>query len=428
MKKLLLLLCLSLIWSCQNDPLVPDDIDDDIMIDDPIDEDPLNLTAEVKAYEESIIDKDSYVFAIENGKTRCYLLNKEGEVLNEWNLSSSLGNDISLESDGSLTGIFKPENEPVFSFGGFGGIVKRIDPDGTEMWSYEVNNENALSHHDVELLPNGNVLFLVWEKLSTQDAQSMGVETEFDLYTESLWEINPSTDEIVWKWNSIDHIVQNNDPELDNFGNPSENWKKIDLNKNPILENGDIMHANGIDYDNERDLIYVSVNFYHEIWVIDHSTSTEEAAGSIGGNYGIGGDLVYRFGDQPNLDIFDRNHFLNLIEGDFPGENNMLVYVNGNSIEQSTAYEFKLPFEQFPTNEAPEVIWSFTHPQMYSRIVSGVEPLKNGNRLITEGDYGMWEITPEGQIAWKYEVDGNMLWRAYVFYPDDEAIQSLNLN
>ena len=419
---------MGLIWACQNDPAVSDDIDDDIIIDTPADEDSLNLAAEVKVYEESIIDKDSYVFAVENGKTRCYLLNKEGQILNEWNLSQSLGNDIFLESDGSLTGMFKPENDPVFSFGGFGGVVKRINPDGSEQWSYEVSNENQLSHHDVELLPNGNVLFIVWEKTTIEDATAMGVITEFDLYTESLWEVNPDTDEIVWKWNSIDHIIQNNNPELDNFGDPSENWKKIDLNKNPILDNGDIMHANGIDYDNERDLIYLSVNFYNEIWVIDHSTSIDQAAGSTGGNYGVGGDLVYRFGDQTNLPIFDRNHYPNLIEGDFPGEDNMLVYVNGNSIEQSTAYELELPFDEFPTDKSPQVIWSFTDPNMYSRIVSGVEPLKNGNRLITEGDYGIWEVTPEGEIAWKYEVSEWILWRAYVFYPDDEAIQSLNLN
>ena len=52
------------------------------------------------------------------------------------------------------------------------------------------------------------------------------------------------------------------------------------------------MHANAITYDARRDLIFISVNFYHEIWVIDHSTTSEEASGSSGGNYGTWG----RFG------------------------------------------------------------------------------------------------------------------------------------
>ena len=38
------------------------------------------------------------------------------------------------------------------------------------------------------------------------------------------------------------------------------------------------MHANGIDYDSDKDIIYVSVNAYSEIWVIDHSTTITEAA------------------------------------------------------------------------------------------------------------------------------------------------------
>ena len=34
------------------------------------------------------------------------------------------------------------------------------------------------------------------------------------------------------------------------------------------------MHANGLDYDPINDVIYLSVNYYDEIWVIDHSTTT----------------------------------------------------------------------------------------------------------------------------------------------------------
>ena len=28
------------------------------------------------------------------------------------------------------------------------------------------------------------------------------------------------------------------------------------------------MHANGIDYDEENELIYLSVNFYNEVWLL----------------------------------------------------------------------------------------------------------------------------------------------------------------
>ena len=128
------------------------------------------------------------------------------------------------------------------------------------------------------------------------------------------------------------------------------NPNKIDINysiDNPpggsFFINGDIMHANGLDYDPINDVIYLSVNYYDEIWVIDHSTTTAEAQSDNGGYYNHGGDLIYRFGNPNTYNslgdkIFDKNHFPNLLEDGVPGEGNVLVYVNGNSTEQSIIY------------------------------------------------------------------------------------------
>ena len=59
----------------------------------------------------------------------------------------------------------------------------------------------------------------------------------------------------------------------------------------------DIMHTNGIAYNAALDQIAVSINGYSEIWIIDHSTTTEEARGHTGGRWGRGGDLLYRWGN-----------------------------------------------------------------------------------------------------------------------------------
>ena len=59
----------------------------------------------------------------------------------------------------------------------------------------------------------------------------------------------------------------------------------------------DWLHTNGIDYNAEYDLIVLSVPRMNELWVIDHSTTTEEALGSTGGRWGKGGDLLWRWGN-----------------------------------------------------------------------------------------------------------------------------------
>jgi hypothetical protein len=284
------------------------------------------------------------------------------------------------------------------------------------------------------LLPNGNVIALVWERMQVQEAIDNGSVHNRDLYTEAIIEIDPKTDQIVWEWHSWDHLVQDFDDTKKNFGIISDNPQLIDFNYTEQQDDGDIMHSNGIAYDEVNDLIYMSVNFYHEVWVIDHSTNTAEAASSAGGNYQKGGDLVYRFGNPEAYNnsmgdrLFYNNHFPNLIDTEGSGQKNMLIFVNNmDNTEQSVVYELQFPntFELLPNaNNEPEIVWSFTDPELYSPKVSGAVTLPNGNRLITEGDFGFWEVTIEGEVVWKLSSKG-FFWRGYHYNKDAPEIEAL---
>lgn len=399
------------------------------------DNEPLELTDNIEVYESQLVEKE-LVFAIENGGTESYLIDKTGKKVKQWSLNTNLGNDLEILPDGRLIGIFKADN-PDFSFGGGGGIVKILSKEGNVEWEYEYASSEHLSHHDVEMLPNGNVLFLVWERIPVQEAKAAGANTDIDIYTEALIEINPQTNNIVWEWHSFDHIVQDEFPQItQTYGQLNQKPELININYNIQQSNGDIMHANGIDYDENKDIIYISVNFYNEVWVIDHSTTTQEASTNIGGNYNKGGNLLYRFGN-PNTyksnfgtQLFDRNHFPNLLEGDEPGAGNVLVYSNGNTSEQSTVYELKIPDPlelKIDADNEPSIVWDFTDPNLFFGKISGAVRLKNGNTLICEGDYGFWEVTPDKKIAWKYKGDRGNFWRAYGYTWDSDAIKSLGL-
>ncbi len=100
----------------------------------------------------------------------------------------------------------------------------------------------------------------------------------------------------MWEWHVWDHLIQDFDDKKANYGNVGMHPERVDLNyaKNG---NADWLHFNSLDYHPGLDQILVSSPFFNEIWVIDHSTTTAEAAGSQGGLRGRGGDLIYRWGN-----------------------------------------------------------------------------------------------------------------------------------
>ena len=105
---------------------------------------------------------------------------------------------------------------------------------------------------------------------------------------------------------------------------------------NIIGGNRDWLHTNSIDYNPALDQIVVSLAHAGEIWVIDHSTTTAEAAGHTGGNSGKGGDLLYRWGNPANYDrglpadrrLFSQ-HDARWIEPGLVGAGNIMFFNNG---------------------------------------------------------------------------------------------------
>jgi hypothetical protein len=370
------------------------------------------LQKEVEIYTPKKMDVHP-VFMIENGGSQAYLTDKTGVKLQTWNFDSKLGNEIKRLEDGSLIGLFKPDRVS-FSFGGYGGVLKKFSPSGDLIWEFEMNTDHFLLHHDFEIKPNGNILLLVWERFNQDQALQLGFQGTGSIYLEKLIEWNPLTREVEWEWRSVDHLIQDLDDSVSTYGVIADHPEKIDLNYSDS-DNGDLMHANGLFYDSKRDLIFLSVNFYSEVWVIDHSLTTEKSATELG-------DLRYRFGNPDAYQglgtrLFYNNHHPTLVQWDPMTEGRLLLFMNGSEEEQSKVMEFILPsiFDQDPIEwMTPEPSWSFSHTDLFFGKISGAYRLPNGNTLICEGDYGYWEVTRGGEVVWKYNGDTNF-WRGYVY-------------
>ena len=393
---------------------------------------PMGLSAGNSTFFNKDLVDDNYILVNDAGNNYVYLMAKNARVLHQWNLKGGdLGNDCFYLKDGRLLAMVESD-DPKILLGGYGGKVQLLQADGKELWSFVHSTEDYILHHDAELLPNGNILAMTWERYTAKEALARGYKLEVDLFPDGLIEIDPMTNEIVWEWRLWDHLVQEHDDTKSNYGIIANNPQLVDINYNQ-REDGDISHANGIAYDEEKDVIYLSANFYSEVWVIDHSTTTVEAASHSGGQFDKGGDLIYRFGNPTaykNLNgerLFHNNHYPNLLDGVDYGK--MLIFSNGAELLQSTVYELELPtsFIINPNSDnEPAVLWSFTDKELYSPKVSGAEKLPNGNILITEGDYGIWEVSQNKEVVWKFNADG-FFWRAYHYDKSAPEILSLGI-
>ena len=387
-----------------------------------------------------LVDNTGYILAIENGKKTCYLIDHLGQRLRSWNFELPLGQDAELAPDGSLYGLFQvPDPNNDMTFGGKSGLVRKIDKMNQVVWEFKISSENEITHHDLELLPNGNVLVLVWQRILKEEAAQLGYITNNDLFIEKVVEISPDLDEIVWEWSSWDHIVQNKTADHPSFGEPKDYTNKIDIMYNyqsdyhRFIEIGDIMHANGLAYLPELDLIAISINFYNEVWFIDHSVSTVEARGSIGGNFNVGGDLVYRLGNptaygESTPKLLDFNHHPSIVSSD-KGDG-LLIFNNNGGEKRSKVMEFKLPsFSSIPVEigPSPKLVFEYSNDEMFFEIVGGAVRLPNGNTLICEGDFGFWEVNGSGQVLWKYDGQGSTFWRGLYYAKESSAIRNLGL-
>lgn len=395
---------------------------------------------------------DGYTLFSPNGATGTYLINNAGTVINTWDSNFGPGLHARILPDGNLLrGAVVPPNPIAIPANGFAGRLELFSWEGDLLWTYNISGSQQVSHHDFDVLPNGNIIVLVWEQMTGAQAIAAGrnpaIEGTEQLIPDTILEIQPDYvnggGTVVWKWSSWDHLVQEFDSTKDNWHGPNgveNNPQLIDINyvAHGLAGSGfpreDFTHANSIDYHPEYDMIMISVREYNEIWIIDHSTTTEEAAGSTGGNSGKGGDLLYRYGNPAAYDrgthANDRVNFWQhdanwIVDGDPLTPDPVVFFNNGtdrpglgnrSSADEFTPplvitplgggnfdYEFTPPAAGQPFLPA-EPEWTYLAPaSLYSPIISGAQRLPNGNTFITFGTSGtLVEVTPAGQIVWKF--------------------------
>jgi hypothetical protein len=357
-----------------------------------------------------------------------HLIDTAGQVVHTWTGGGGQTSSYLLTNGDLLRNTNKPAGR-VFGSNGATGRIEELAWDSSAVWSFELQSSKFQLHHDAIPLPNGNVLAIAWERHTYAEAVAMGrnpaltnPDTNREVWSEAIFEIKPDlTDgvggDIVWEWHLKDHIIQNQFPGKPNYGSVLGHPERVNLNYVPTgigadTHIADWAHVNGIAYNPNTDQIMVSSREFSEIWMIDHSTTTAQAAGHTGGTSGKGGDLVWRYGNLATWNagtranqVLSYQHNVQWIAEGLPGAGNILVFNNGWNRASGASYSSVMELKPRGYGVA-QTVWTYVaNPtsRFFSAIVSGAQRLANGNTLIDEGTTGrIFEVNRNRRIVWQY--------------------------
>ncbi|MGE0323878.1 MAG: aryl-sulfate sulfotransferase [Polyangiaceae bacterium] len=353
------------------------------------------------------------------GSPTTYLIDLDGRVVHSWEHSRPPGQVVYLLEDGRLLRTTDPGQGSI-SGGGQGGGVELVAWDGSVEWSFEYFSDTVRAHHDVEMLPGGNIVMIAWERLSVADARTAGRRATLgagEIWPDHLIEVRPEANggaSIVWQWHAWDHVVQANDSSLPSYGQPAEYPQRMDIDFGADRA-ADWLHINAVDYDAAHDQLILSVHNTSEVWFIDHGTTTEEAAGGAG-------DILYRWGNPSAWGggaaqdrVFYSQHDTHLIPSGLPGAGELLLFNNGDMRNRAYSSVDQLLIPRGVDGSfvplagafsASTASWSYSDGRdFFSDHVGGAQRLSTGNTLVCEGALGrLFEVTASGERVWQYQV------------------------
>ena len=366
------------------------------------------------------------LYATQNGTT-AYLMDTTGTITHTWTFATQTAYSTYLLQGGTILRSVKKSGVS-FTGGPISGEFQKVDWDGNILWDYSYSSTTHCSHHDICAMPNGNVLLIAYDKKTASEVTAAGCTYNSEMWPESIVEIHQTgatTGDIVWEWHLWDHLAQDADDTKANYQASIVNHPELyDINKNLAK---DFMHMNGIDYDPIKDQIAFSSHWLDEMFIIDHSTTTLEAASHSGGHAGKGGDFLYRYGNPSNYDasgsaVLNVVHDAHFIPEGVPNTGYLVGFVNkGISSTQSSVDQVSLPIDGYNYSLTPGSAYLPSNYTLrhacngYTSNQGNSQQLPNGNMLVCMAFLGsIYEVDPSGTTIWT-NTPGGTLVHAYRF-------------
>ncbi|MCF8461902.1 MAG: aryl-sulfate sulfotransferase [Flavobacteriales bacterium] len=387
---------------------------------------------------------NGYALYANQNQSSGYLIDNQGDIAKTWNLPSAANYACALHDNGNFVyGAVNSGNS--LNGAAVGGKVVSINASNSIVWQYVYSNSQHVSHHDICLMPNGNVLLIAWEvKTSAQLTQHGYANATTSKWPDHIIEVqqNGTGGQIVWEWHMWDHMVQDYNSAKDNYGVVANHPELLDVNV-PVTSTGggpgggggDWFHTNGIDYNPELDQIVFSSRYLSEIFVIDHSTTTAEAAGHTGGNAGKGGDFLYRWGHPSNYDapgtqvIPAATHDARWVKAGRPNAGYIQIFNNeGGTGGHSAVDAINPPLSGYNyTLTAGQAYSPSTYTLRHNCLEdadgqSSSDRMSNGNVFVNVADQYMYEVDAQDNVVWQYAAGPKKAFRYECDYPGIAAL------
>lgn len=307
-----------------------------------------------------------------------YLLavNEQGEFVWFYEYESRRTADFRQLDDGrflwhlqSLVGI------PGQLDGNLPGRAVEMTLNGGVTWLSPIDPINAWGHHEVQRMPNGNTLMLVY------DNRDLPGLTPSDYLGDAIIEMDRHTKEIVGSWNTFDA------------------YSIGDFNAQ-FGPGGDWTHGNAAIFNPLDGSVYFSARSLSRITRIDWATKS----------------VLYNFGqDMVSGDVAFADNLFTFQHAVEPLPNgNILLFNNGNITEpltdprQSSAIEMSFDDPLNPTSAT--VVWRYdmvddNGDEVFAPFLGDADRQPNGNTLIVAGPNGLvYEVDAASQLLWKMKV------------------------
>ncbi|MEM9384340.1 MAG: aryl-sulfate sulfotransferase [Pseudomonadota bacterium] len=266
-------------------------------------------------------------------------------------------------------------------------------------------------HHEARELPNGQWIILAHSEARLDGAQ--GEDGPVDILSDIILGLDRNM-QVIWQWDAFEHvnldklailgeICVTNGPGCPTLFISQDDYGPEGPGSEPdgVVEANDWLHSNALGYRESDGTIVMSIR--HLDWMMGIDYGDGLGSGAVKWNLGKDGDFTLTDGADPD---FWQSH---QHDNNFIGDNQMLVYDNGNALSGCVADPVngcgsRAQLYSFDENTMEATLVRSLSTPRYSFALGSAQLLENGNIYANSGiiDFAFArgdELTPNGDVA-----------------------------